>query len=63
MFLNLTKLILSFFDLLDRKKILSYFKRNIKHQLKCFIDVGLIGDLVFCKFLRLKKFYVQVRKF
>ena len=40
MFLNLTKLILSFFDLLDRKKILSFFKRNIKYQLKCFIDVG-----------------------
>ena len=40
MFLNLTKLILSFFNLLDKKKILSYFKRNIKHQLKCFIDVG-----------------------
>ena len=40
MFLNLTKLILSFFDLLDRKKILNYFKRNIKGQLKCCIDVG-----------------------
>ena len=40
MFLNLAKLILSFFDLLDRKKILGYFKRNIKDQLKCFIDVG-----------------------
>ena len=40
MFLNLAKLILSFFDLLDRKKILSYFKRNIKGQLKCCIDVG-----------------------
>ena len=40
MFLNLAKLILSFFDLLDRKKILRYFKRNIKDQLKCCIDVG-----------------------
>ncbi len=40
MFLNLAKLILSFFDLLDRKKILGYFKRNIKDQLKCCIDVG-----------------------
>ena len=40
MFLNLTKLILSFFDLLDRKKILNYFKRNIKGELKCCIDVG-----------------------
>ena len=40
MFLNLAKLILSFFDLLDRKKILRYFKINIKDQLKCCIDVG-----------------------
>jgi len=40
MFLNLAKLILSFFDLLDRKKILAYFKRSIKGQLKCYIDVG-----------------------
>jgi len=40
MYLNLAKLILSFFDLLDRKKILGYFKRNIEGQLKCYIDVG-----------------------
>ena len=40
MILNLTKLILSYFDLIDKKKVLSYFKRNIKGQLKCCIDVG-----------------------
>ena len=40
MYFSLIKLVLSFFDFFNQKKILSFFKKNIESKISFFVDVG-----------------------